>query len=66
MKYMIDHDVREVYIVAPVKLGEMSRMVAEIERGDPGASSYYVFILSPAPPTPPMAAPKFKPTVGEA
>ncbi len=66
MKYMIDHDVREIYIVAPVKLEDMSKMVKEIKRANPTTTSYYVFILNPQPPAKPEPAPKFKPIVGQA
>jgi hypothetical protein len=66
MKYMVDHDVREIYFVAPVKLDEMSRMVNEIKRSNPVTDSYYVFILNPQLPQPSKPAPKFKPTIGEA
>jgi hypothetical protein len=47
MKYFVDHDVREIYVVAPVKVHEALEMLDEIQRTNPKVGSYYAFIIPP-------------------
>jgi hypothetical protein len=56
MKYFVDHDVREIYLIAPVKAHEAVEMLEEIQRSNPITGSYYTFIIPP--PTVPVATSK--------